>query len=391
MRPGRGRRPCCRSFGRPPATRRARTARRGRRRPRWKTHANESPNRLRLRARPRSSSRAAAPRPTTSRCRARRAPRARAGGRRRRRRHARSSTRAVLEPRGAPRARGVPRRYAPVDGRGVVDLDALAAALDERTAVVSVMLVNNEVGTVQPLDRRRALRARARTPCASSTPTRSRRRRGSTSRARPPVPTSWRSPAHKFGGPKGVGALVVRDGVAVEPLVEGGGHERGRRAGTANVAGIVAHGDGARDHRSQHRAATVARIGALRDRLADGLRARSRRVRERRRGEREVAGVLHVGFPGSKPRRCSCCSTSTVSTPRQVVVHVGCGRAVARAARDGRRRAPTRCACVRFSLGYDVDRRRRRARARRDPRRRRAARARAASRRERRPGACSSR
>ena len=107
-------------------------------------------------------------------------------------------------------------------------------------ALVSVMLVNNEVGTIQPIARGRRARAeqRARRGAAHRRDPGvrvARRRRG---RAR--GATSSRSAAHKFGGPKGVGVLVVRKGVELEPLVLGGGQERGRRSGTQNVAGIVA-------------------------------------------------------------------------------------------------------------------------------------------------------
>jgi cysteine desulfurase len=76
--------------------------------------------------------------------------------------------------------------------------------------------------------------------------------------------------AHKFGGPKGVGALVVRNGVDLAPRVVGGGQERGRRSGTHNVGGIVAMATAARITAAE-RAATAERVTKLRDRLADGL------------------------------------------------------------------------------------------------------------------------
>jgi cysteine desulfurase len=80
--------------------------------------------------------------------------------------------------------------------------------------------------------------------------------------------------AHKFGGPKGVGALVVRNGVSLEPLLLGGGQDHERRSGTHNVAGIVAWPTAA-SATVDSRAATIARVGPLRDRLADGLRSSS--------------------------------------------------------------------------------------------------------------------
>src|SRR5205085_10714804 len=78
--------------------------------------------------------------------------------------------------------------------------------------------------------------------------------------------------AHKFGGPKGVGALVVRDGVAITPILHGGGQERDRRSGTHNVAGIVAMAAAMRAT-AEGRDATVERVARLRDRLVDGLLA----------------------------------------------------------------------------------------------------------------------
>src|SRR5438094_562473 len=74
--------------------------------------------------------------------------------------------------------------------------------------------------------------------------------------------------AHKFGGPKGVGALVVREGVKMAPLLHGGGQERDRRSGTHNVAGIVAMA-AAMQATVEHRAEPVARVGPLRHRLVD--------------------------------------------------------------------------------------------------------------------------
>src|SRR5205823_7194887 len=76
--------------------------------------------------------------------------------------------------------------------------------------------------------------------------------------------------AHKFGGPKGVGALVVRGDIALEPLILGGGQERDRRSGTHNVAGIVAMAT-AMEMTVAERDVVVARVGAERDRLVDGL------------------------------------------------------------------------------------------------------------------------
>ena len=103
--------------------------------------------------------------------------------------------------------------------------------------------------------------------------------------------------AHKFGGPKGTGALVVRGGVPLEPLIEGGGQERGLRSGTSNVAGAVAMAAALAATRRDARS-TARGSRALRDRLVDGLLASGpRRVRERR-PRPKVAGNAHLGFHG---------------------------------------------------------------------------------------------
>jgi cysteine desulfurase len=183
-----------------------------------------------------------------------------------------------------------------VDTAGAVDLDRLAGALDPAVRVVSVMTANNEVGTVSPLADVVAL-ARERAPEAV-------------------VHTDavqgfqWLDlatvaagcdlvavSAHKFGGPKGVGALVVRGAVALEPIVMGGGQERDRRSGTHNVAGIVAMA-AAMKATAGSRDATVARIAALRGRLLDGLLAEVDGLHETVPRDRKVAGSAHVCIEG---------------------------------------------------------------------------------------------
>ncbi len=160
-------------------------------------------------------------------------------------------------------------RVVGADQRGMVDLDALAAVLDDDVTLVSVMLANNEIGTVQPLARvaevvrDRAPRAVLHTDAVQAF--------SWLDVARAAAPADLISiSAHKFGGPKGVGALVVRNGVELAPRVVGGGQERGRRSGTHNVGGIVAMATAARLTAAE-RAATAERVTKLRDRLADGL------------------------------------------------------------------------------------------------------------------------
>ncbi|HEX8582084.1 MAG TPA: cysteine desulfurase family protein [Acidimicrobiales bacterium] len=187
-------------------------------------------------------------------------------------------------------------RVVPVDADGAVDLDALAEALDDSVTLVSTVLVNNEVGTVQPLAevaevvRERAPGALLHTDAVQAVPW--------LDVAAVAAPADLVSvSAHKFGGPKGIGALVARNGADPAPLLLGGGQERGRRSGTSNVAGIVGMA-AALALTTERREATVARLRALRDRLADGLVATVPGLTETGRRDRKVAGSCHVCVDG---------------------------------------------------------------------------------------------
>jgi cysteine desulfurase len=187
-------------------------------------------------------------------------------------------------------------RVVPVAADGVVDLDALSDLLTPDVTVVSVMLANNEVGTVQPLAgvadvvRSEAPEAVIHTDAVAAFPWLD---VAVEARAADLVAVS----AHKFGGPKGVGALVVRRGVRLMPVIHGGGQERDRRSGTHNVAGAVAMA-AAMQATVAERDEVVARVSALRDRLADGLLAAVPGAAETGRREAKVAGNCHVSFEG---------------------------------------------------------------------------------------------
>ena len=189
-------------------------------------------------------------------------------------------------------------RTVAVDEAGVIDLDALAAALDDSVVVVSVMLANNEVGTIQPLQevaevvRIRAPRARLHTDAVQAFPW--------LDVAALAAPADLVAvSAHKFGGPKGVGALIVRTGVSLRPLLHGGGQERDRRSGTHNVAGIVAMAAAMRATVAG-READAARVAIRRDRLADGLLAAVPGAVETGNRSTKVAGNCHIRFPGAE-------------------------------------------------------------------------------------------
>lgn len=158
-----------------------------------------------------------------------------------------------------------------VDSLGVIDLDELAEAVDENTVLVSVMLVNNESGVIQPLaEVAEVLAQHAPQAVLHTDAVQAVSWLDVAELVRPAQLVSVS--AHKFGGPKGVGALIVRDGVKLSPLILGGGQERDRRGGTHNVAGIAGMAAAA-ETTAAKRQVTVARVEKLRNRLADHLKA----------------------------------------------------------------------------------------------------------------------
>jgi cysteine desulfurase len=155
----------------------------------------------------------------------------------------------------------------PVDGRGRLDVVAFRAALGPRTAVASAMWANNETGTIFPVQELAAAAHEA----GALFHTDAVQAAGKVAIDVREVAVDLLSlSAHKFHGPKGVGALYVRRGVKLAPLLRGGKQERARRAGTENVPGVVGLGKAAelaKDGLAEHEG----RIGGLRDLLEHGL------------------------------------------------------------------------------------------------------------------------
>lgn len=176
---------------------------------------------------------------------------------------------AVLEPAKALAKRGWAVDFVPVDRAGLIDLDAYERAFRPDTRLASVMFANNVVGTVEPV----AELARIAHEHGALFHTDAVQAVGSVAVDVEELGVDLLSlSGHKVYGPKGVGALYVRRGTRLAPLVYGGGHERRLRSGTENVPGIVGLGtalalavDGLEER--------GARIAALRERLADGVLA----------------------------------------------------------------------------------------------------------------------
>jgi cysteine desulfurase len=249
---------------------------------------------------------------------------------------------------GAVHAAGAPVRILPVDPDGVVRLDALDAVLAEGPAVVSVMWANNETGVVQPVGEVAARCTAAGVAFHSDAvqalgkmPVRADR-----------VPVALLSfSAHKVGGPKGIGALFVRRGTRLAPLVHGGGQERGLRPGTEDVAGALAFAAAAEAAEAECETSML-RLGALRDRLEAGLRERVPGLLVNGAGAERLPNVSSLAVPGADPEMLlaaldlegiaassgSACSSGAVE-PSHVLLAMGLPAEVA---------GPS----VRFSLGW---------------------------------------
>lgn len=182
----------------------------------------------------------------------------------------------------------------PVTSAGSVDPDEMRAVLTEmnNVAVVSVMTVNNETGAISDIERishavrRQAPDALFHTDAVQAACWLDLRT------VWPHVDVLTLS-AHKFGGPKGMGIMVLREGAILEPLILGGGQERDRRSGTHNVSGIVGTSV-ALALTDQHRDAEIVRLGALRDQLIDGITSRIECATATLAPGTGTAGTAHV-------------------------------------------------------------------------------------------------
>ncbi|HZA10575.1 cysteine desulfurase family protein [Mycobacterium sp.] len=249
--------------------------------------------------------------------------------------------------------------WLPTDGDGSVSPAALRDALREHDdiALVSVMWANNEVGTIMPIAELAAIAAEFDVPMHSDA-----------IQAIGQLPVGFTSSglsamsvaAHKFGGPTGVGALVLRRDTACVPLLHGGGQERDVRSGTVDVAGAVGMAVATRlavDGLATHSAS----LRALRDRLIDGILSRVDDAHlNGAHGERRLPGNAHFTFSGCEGDsllmlldangiECSTGSacTSGVAQPSHVLIAMGADPATARGS--------LRLSLGRTSVDADVD------------------------------------
>lgn len=174
---------------------------------------------------------------------------------------------AVLHTVQALEKEGFEATYIDVDSDGFISLDQLKSAIREDTILITIMYANNEIGTIQPIKEIGAIAREHKIPFHTDAV-----------QAAGHIKIDVQDEnidmlslsAHKFGGPKGTGVLYVKRGVNPQNLIFGGGQERGKRAGTENIAGIVgtAH---ALSLALSNIDETTARVTAMRDRLIDGI------------------------------------------------------------------------------------------------------------------------
>ena len=188
---------------------------------------------------------------------------------------------------------GVEVTYLPVDGEGFVLPSQLEKAIRPETALVSIMLANNEVGTIQPMEQIAEITARHGIPLHTDAV-----------QAVGHIPIDVEKlgvqmlslSAHKFGGPKGIGALYVKKGTPLFPLFLGGAQERNRRAGTENVAGIVGTG-AAMEIAAQELPQEFVRISSLRDELIREISAKIPYTRlNGATGDKRLPGNVNFSF-----------------------------------------------------------------------------------------------
>jgi cysteine desulfurase len=256
----------------------------------------------------------------------------------------------VDEPIEALRAEGWRVTRVPVDAGGRVDPGALAEALGPDTALVSLIWANNETGAIQPVEQVAEL-TRARgiplhldaTQAVGKIPLRL-----------AAAPDALSASAHKFNGPKGVGFLWLRRGLALEPWLRGGPQERGRRGGTHNVSGIVGLGVAAELARREI-AERAERDAALRDRLWAGIEAKVPRVHRNGIAQHALPNTLNVEFAGAP---ADVLLEALDGEGISVSAGAACASGALHASRAllamGRTPEQARCA-LRFSVGYGVD------------------------------------
>jgi len=182
--------------------------------------------------------------------------------------------------------------YLPVDKYGMIDPEDLKKAITEKTILISVMFANNEIGTIEPVAELGAIALDHKVYFHTDAVQVIGNMRVDVKAQNIDLLSLS---AHKFYGPKGIGALYIKKGVKIDNLIHGGGQERKRRAGTENIAGIVGLGKAIElataDIDGHNR-----RIGGMRDRLLKGILAKIPAARLNGHPEKRLPGNINISF-----------------------------------------------------------------------------------------------
>jgi cysteine desulfurase len=201
---------------------------------------------------------------------------------------------AVLRTANYLETKGIKVTYVPVDRTGLIDLDYLKSAITPQTALISIMHANNELGTIQPIEEVSRL-AEERGVLVHTDAVQS---FGKIAVDVKKMGVDFLSvSAHKIYGPKGVGALYVRKGTKICPLIHGGHQEREMRAGTENTIGIIGFGEAVRvmEERSSSDKKIINKLGQL---LKNGIEEKIPKVKFNGHPENRIKGTLNFSFLG---------------------------------------------------------------------------------------------
>ncbi len=201
---------------------------------------------------------------------------------------------AVIETANYLNKRGITVKYVPVDSYGTIDLAYLKNTISERTALISIMHANNELGTIQPIEDVVSL-AKDKDTLVHTDAVQS---FGKIDVDVKKLGVDLLSiSAHKINGPKGVGALFIKKGTPINPLIYGGSQEREMRAGTENTIGIVGFGEAVR-RIQEHRDTDNIKVEHLASKLKRGIEENIPKVKFNGHEKNRIHGTLNFSFYG---------------------------------------------------------------------------------------------
>jgi cysteine desulfurase len=201
---------------------------------------------------------------------------------------------AVIETANYLKKKGITVKYVPVDSYGTIDLDFLKNSISERTALISIMHANNELGTIQPIKNVVNL-AKDKGILVHTDAVQS---FGKIDIDVKKLGVDLLSiSAHKINGPKGVGALFIKKGTPIHPLIYGGSQEREMRAGTENTSGIVGFGEAVRQIQ-EHRDTDNKKVEHLASKLKQGIEENIPKVKFNGHEKNRIHGTLNYSFYG---------------------------------------------------------------------------------------------